>query len=84
MKNVALITGASSGIGRELAKIHAKNGGDLIIVARRKAALESLKKELESDYESQVMIIAQDLSVPQAAKSIYKKVKKLRSWWIIL
>ena len=34
-KKVALITGASSGIGREFARIHAKNGGDLIIIARR-------------------------------------------------
>ncbi len=35
MKQVALITGASSGIGRELANIHAQNGGDIVIVSRR-------------------------------------------------
>ena len=48
MNNTALITGASSGIGKELAKIHAKNQGDLILVARRMNLLESLKQELES------------------------------------
>jgi len=36
MKKVALITGASSAIGKELASIHASEGGDLILVARRK------------------------------------------------
>ncbi len=35
MKNVALITGASSGIGLELARIHAKKGNDLVIVSRK-------------------------------------------------
>ena len=39
MKKVALITGASSGIGKELAYIHAKSGGDLIVVARSKQKL---------------------------------------------
>lgn len=33
MKNVALITGASGGIGKELALVHAQNGGDLVLVA---------------------------------------------------
>jgi short-subunit dehydrogenase len=47
MKNVALITGASTGIGRELAHIHAEKGGDLAIVARSKDKLEALKTELE-------------------------------------
>lgn len=48
-KKVALITGASSGIGREFARIHASNGGDLIIIARRKDKLIELKKELEKN-----------------------------------
>ena len=47
MKNTALITGASSGIGKEMSRLHAAEGGDLIIVARRETALEELKSELE-------------------------------------
>ena len=42
----ALITGASSGIGLELAKIHASKGGDLVIVARSKEKLDELKIQL--------------------------------------
>jgi hypothetical protein len=42
MKNTALITGASSGIGKELARIHAEKGGDLILVARRQEKLDEL------------------------------------------
>jgi hypothetical protein len=62
MKNVALITGASSGIGRELADIHAKNQGDLILVARRKNLLESLATELRQKYNVNVLVIEKDLT----------------------
>ena len=48
-KKVALITGASSGIGREFARIHAANGGDLVIIARRKDKFKQLKQELEKN-----------------------------------
>ena len=75
MKKVALITGASSGIGRELANIHAENGGDLVIVARRADRLDALKKEIEEKYNAKVGIIAKDLSDPAAAEEIYNEVK---------
>jgi short-subunit dehydrogenase len=58
MKNVALITGASTGIGRELAHIHAEKGGDLAIVARSKDKLEALKTELEKKHGIKVYVIA--------------------------
>ncbi|MGY8909879.1 MAG: SDR family NAD(P)-dependent oxidoreductase, partial [Flavobacteriales bacterium] len=45
MKKTALITGASSGLGKEFAKIHAKKVGDLVIVARSKEKLIGLKEE---------------------------------------
>ncbi|NOU58531.1 SDR family NAD(P)-dependent oxidoreductase [Marinifilum caeruleilacunae] len=76
MKKVALITGASAGIGTELAKIHAEKGGDLVIVARRKDKLEELKKELEEMYGVQVYTIAKDLSKSEAALELYDEVKK--------
>lgn len=67
----ALITGASSGIGKELARIHAAQGGNLILVARRTEALEALKTELESTYKVQVTTFTQDLTQAHAAKKVY-------------
>lgn len=75
MKKVALITGASSGIGKELAKIHAEKGGDLVLIARSKDKLEALKSELEEKHSVQVEIMARDLTDPHAAKLIYDEVK---------
>lgn len=75
MKNVALITGASTGIGKELAHIHAEKGGDLIIVARSTEKLEALKTELEKKHGVNVMLIAKDLGTANAPKEIYNEVK---------
>lgn len=78
MKNVALITGASSGIGKELAYIHAERKGDLVIVARRKEALNTLKDELEDKYKVSVYVLAKDLSDPRAPQEIYDELKKAK------
>ncbi len=75
MKNVALITGASSGIGKELAKIHARRTGDLILVARNTAKLNQLKTELETEFKRSVIVISKDLSLPASAKEVYGEVK---------
>lgn len=74
MNNTALITGASSGIGKELAIIHAKKGGDLVLVARREDKLNSLKQELESTYNVKVEVIVKDLSNLNSPKEIYNEV----------
>lgn len=74
MKNTALITGASSGIGKELAIIHSQKGGNLILVARREDKLNELKQELEKQYKVKIIVIAKDLSDINAPKEIYKEV----------
>lgn len=76
MKNVALITGASTGIGKEMANIHAEKGGDLIIIARNKKKLEALKAELEGKYAVEVLVIAKDLSAADAPKQIFEAVEQ--------
>ncbi|MCS1352537.1 SDR family oxidoreductase [Mechercharimyces sp. CAU 1602] len=72
----ALITGASSGIGYELARIHAAHGGDLVIVARREDKLKALKKDLEKQYGVNVLLIKKDLTLPNAPTEIYEEVKQ--------
>ncbi|WP_422107195.1 SDR family NAD(P)-dependent oxidoreductase [Winogradskyella sp.] len=79
MKTTALITGASSGIGKELARIHAEKGGNLIIAARRQEKLDELKTELEEKFNAKVTTIVKDLSKPNAAKELYNEVSKLNS-----
>ena len=68
----ALITGASSGIGRDMAKILSSKGYDLILVARRKKLLEELKSELNTEVE----IIVMDISSTFNCMKLYNKVKK--------
>ncbi len=71
MKKTALITGASSGIGLELAKIHAINGHNLVLVARNISKLEELKTELENKHNVSIYVIGIDLSVTDSAKKVY-------------
>lgn len=70
--NVALITGASGGIGEQFARIHAAKGGDLVLVARNQSRLETLKNELEKQFSISVLVIAQDLSIPNAAQTVFE------------
>ncbi len=76
MNLTALITGASSGIGLELAKIHASKGDNLVLVARSKNKLDELKLELEKKYNSSVYCIEKDLSNPGSAQEIYTETKQ--------
>lgn len=62
-RRVALVTGASSGIGRELARLFASDGWDLVLVARREAALRDLAGDL-AGHGRAMHVIAIDLAVP--------------------
>lgn len=71
-----LVTGASSGIGLELARIHASKGDSLVLVARRGEVLQKLKAKLENQYKISVFVIEKDLSNVGAASEIYNELKK--------
>lgn len=78
MKTTALITGASKGIGLELAVIFAAKGSNLVLVARSGDVLKKMKKMLEAEYGIYVYIVEKDLSETDAAQDVYKKVKRKR------
>jgi short-subunit dehydrogenase len=69
-----LITGASSGIGLELAKCFAADGSRLVLVARNREALETLAKELRSVDKVEVTVLPADLSLPETPKQIFEKL----------
>jgi short-subunit dehydrogenase len=73
----ALITGASSGLGAEYAKLFAADKHDLVLVARRRDRLEALARELESARGVKARVIAADLSTPGAPAHIAEEVARL-------
>lgn len=75
--STVLITGVSSGLGRELAKLYAREDHDLVLVARRRDQLERLKCEIESVSLSRVIVVAADLSQPKVPEEIYAHVQSL-------
>jgi short-subunit dehydrogenase len=70
MHPITLITGASSGIGVALARVFARNGHALALVARRKARLESLADEIERSSGKRPLVIVADLAKPDAPARI--------------
>lgn len=70
-----LITGASSGIGRDMARVLSKQANELVLVARDITKLEEVKKELEK--ETKVQIISMDLSNEENCKEVHNKVQNV-------
>lgn len=73
---IALITGASSGIGRDMARYLNELGYELIITARDENKLRELKEELENKNKGKVHIILADLSSTDECKKLYREVKE--------
>ena len=71
-----LITGASGGIGREMAFVFARHHFDIVAVARNAEKLAELKLELENSCDVQVTTIARDLSDESAAKEIFDQTQE--------
>lgn len=69
----ALITGASSGIGRDMAKILSQKGYDLILVARDEKRLEEVKKQLKTEAK----IVVMDISKEENCKKLYEENKDI-------
>ena len=70
-----LVTGASSGIGLELARCFAAEGSRLILLARNTPALEKLAEELRRDYKVEAIVLTADLSLPETPKKIFSELK---------
>ncbi|MCU0427995.1 MAG: SDR family oxidoreductase [Candidatus Kapabacteria bacterium] len=76
MAKTALITGASSGIGYELAKVFAKNNTNLVLVARSEKKLQEIAQELTKTHGISVEVLAKDVSVLASTQEIYSILKQ--------
>ncbi|MHA2394382.1 MAG: SDR family NAD(P)-dependent oxidoreductase [Promethearchaeota archaeon] len=76
---VAVITGASSGIGESFARILSSQGFDLVITARRKERLESLAAELKEKEGINVEIIIGDLSKPEFMEKVASNIESIQN-----
>ena len=74
MSKTALITGASGGIGYELALLCARDGFDCILVARSRDKLDELAARLEGEFRVKTLVVARDLAKPTAVDEIYEEV----------
>lgn len=74
INQTVLITGASTGIGYEFTKLFARDGYNLVLIARNQHKLDIIKKELIEDYNIQVKIIVKDLSLPSSAQEVFNEI----------
>jgi short-subunit dehydrogenase len=76
MEKAGLITGASSGIGWELAKIHASKGNHVVLVARRAQKLEQLAQEIQQTYGVKTWVIEADLSKVEGVNKVIESTQR--------
>jgi short-subunit dehydrogenase len=70
-RQTALITGASGGIGLELARVLAANGFRLVLLARSRDKLEDVARELGAQHGTTITILPADLGEPGAAQAVF-------------
>lgn len=75
-KGMVLVTGASRGIGAELAKQFAQGGHDLVLVARNAGQLLELATAIRDDYGRWATTVALDLGEPGAAQKLYQQLRR--------
>ncbi|MCC7440162.1 MAG: SDR family oxidoreductase [Bdellovibrionales bacterium] len=75
-KGVALVTGASVGLGEHFARLFAENGHDLVLVARSRDRLEALAAELRAEHRVQAWVVPADLSRADSAQAVFDEVKE--------
>jgi short-subunit dehydrogenase len=75
-KGTVLITGASGGIGYELAKLFARDGYELVLVARSEDRLSRVAAELQQNFQGNVKIFATDLAAAGAAKTLFDRLER--------
>lgn len=76
-RGAAVVTGASAGIGRALAREFAGGGYDLVVVARREERLEVLADDVEADHGVTVHVVPMDLAADGAAEELHRAVSDL-------
>lgn len=81
---IALVTGASSGIGAEFARQLAGQGFDLILVARRKEKLDALSRELQEKFSINAEVWVADLSKPANNDEVVSKISKLANLDVLI
>jgi uncharacterized protein len=75
MKEFALITGATAGIGYELAKLFAADNYNLVLVARDEARLKNVAAELQNAHKIEAIVLAKDLSNDSARREIFETLR---------
>ena len=75
-QQTVLVTGASSGIGLELAKVFAQHGYAVLLLARSQAALETLAQDIRSQYKVGAEVLVADLRQPDAASQVLQELAR--------
>jgi short-subunit dehydrogenase len=75
-RRTALVTGASGGIGMELARLFASGHYDLVLVARRRTVLDELAKPLRAQHGVSVQCYGKDLAAPGAAAELWEELRR--------